>query len=293
MKKYKKTTNELFICEECGKICKNINWFGKHIKNEHKYKEYYDKWLKEKDEGLCKICGKETIFSNKFSIGYRLCCSKECAHSLNKESKLKISITLKRKFASKEIIPNMNGAHSNESRKKLSKTMTGRKLSNEHKENISKGLNDSILFKKSFNTERIIKTKKTNLKKYGVENVSQNFEIFKKQQINGFKLKYYENTDIYYRGSYELDFLKNFINNLPDITNTLSIKYKFNKRNTVYFPDFYIPSLNLIVEIKNSYLAEKDKDKIKAKQFATYDAGFNYIMIVNKDYTLFEKLLNK
>jgi hypothetical protein len=55
--------------------------------------------------------------------------------------------------------------------------------------------------------------------------------------------------------------------------------------------DFYIPSLNLIVEIKNSHLAEINKEGIEAKKQATIAAGFNYIMIIDKDYTVFELFL--
>lgn len=69
------------------------------------------------------------------------------------------------------------------------------------------------------------------------------------------------------------------------------IKYKFNEKNKFYFPDFYIPSLNLIVEIKNSYLYNKDKDQIIAKEKATIASDFQYIIIIDKNYTQFETML--
>jgi len=69
--------------------------------------------------------------------------------------------------------------------------------------------------------------------------------------------------------------------------NAICIKYTFNGKNKVYHPDFYIPSLNLIVEIKNSYLAEKDKEQIELKKQASINSGFKYIMIINKNYTQF------
>ena len=60
---------------------------------------------------------------------------------------------------------------------------------------------------------------------------------------------------IYYRGSFEKDFLDKFSDKF-EIKQGLSFKYIINEKNRTYHSDFFIPSLNLIVEIKNSYLAE-------------------------------------
>ena len=128
------------------------------------------------------------------------------------------------------------------------------------------------------------KSKQTNLQKYGAEFPIQNKEIFEKSQKTGFKLKRYKNTNIYYRGSFELDFLEKFYSLYPTIENAPSIRYKFKKKNKIYYPDFYIPSLNLIIECKNSYLAKKDKRQLDAKKRATIIKGFNYIMIIDKNY---------
>jgi hypothetical protein len=132
--------------------------------------------------------------------------------------------------------------------------------------------------------------KQSMLKKYGVEYAQQNIEIHKKQQKSARKLNYFNDTNIYYRGSYELDFLEKYHDKL-DIINALTIKYMFENKQHYYFPDFYIPSLNLIVEIKNDHLAKYDKLKIEAKKKATIANGFNYIMIVDRDYSLFESFL--
>lgn len=62
-----------------------------------------------------------------------------------------------------------------------------------------------------------IKSKKviTCIKNHGVENPSQSSEIFEKSQINGKKIKLHEKYNLYYRGSYEKDFLDFcFINNI-------------------------------------------------------------------------------
>ena len=62
MKQFRKNKKGLFICEECGGVCIKKEGLSKHISNNHSTKkEYYDKWLKEDGEGMCKICNKETI----------------------------------------------------------------------------------------------------------------------------------------------------------------------------------------------------------------------------------------
>ena len=60
---------KIYICEECGKLCKNIRGLPQHINCFHNIKNYYDKWLKEEGEEICKVCGNNTDFKN-FSSGY-------------------------------------------------------------------------------------------------------------------------------------------------------------------------------------------------------------------------------
>jgi hypothetical protein len=295
---------------------------------------------------------------------------------MKKETKEKISRTLKEKYTSKEIIPNMTGAHSLEARKKMGNTKRGKKHTKEHNEKIAYSLNHSSKFKNSFTEEKEKrkketcldkygvenpfqakeikekikqtnikkygnscplngeaqikmkketwlknygvenpqqskeikeKTKQTNkerygveymlqsqifkdkykltcLKRFGVEHPSQNEEIFKRAQKTRFKIHKYKNTDLTFQGSYELDFLNKFYDKYPDIQNGPSIEYNFKGKQRIYHPDFYIPSLNLIVEIKNHYLANKDKLEIKYKKQGCIHNKFNYIMFIDKNY---------
>ena len=55
----------------------------------------------------------------------------------------------------------------------------------------------------------------------------------------------------------------------------------------MYHSDYFIPSKNLIVEIKNSYLAKKYKNNIEMKKQSAIINGYNYIMIVDKNYSVF------
>jgi hypothetical protein len=78
MKEFRKTNEGFFICEECKKLTLRKNGLVKHINNKHKnIKIYFDKWIKEKNEGICKICGKITKFDGT-KRGYLNVCCKLC-----------------------------------------------------------------------------------------------------------------------------------------------------------------------------------------------------------------------
>lgn len=134
------------------------------------------------------------------------------------------------------------------------------------------------------------KIKQNNLQKYGVESHNQNQKIHQNQQISGLKRKKFKETDLTYQGTHELDFLTKYYDKL-EITEMDSIVYFFNEKNRHYFPDFYITKYNTIVEIKSTYYYKLYLDKNIAKKEACLTNGYNFIFIIDKDYTEFENLL--
>jgi hypothetical protein len=74
------------------------------------------------------------------------------------------------------------------------------------------------------------------------------------------------------------------------IENGPTIKYKFNNKEKIYFPDFYLPELNLIIEIKNSYLFKKNYEIINIKELYVKNKGYNYILILDKNYNEFKSI---
>lgn len=102
----------------------------------------------------------------------------------------------------------------------------------------------------------------------------------------------YKNTDIYYRGLYEFDFLEKYFEHFT-IFNAPSFTYIIGEKMYKYFPDFYIPEYNLIVEIKSSWIIkQQDPSKLKYKEYVVKNNDYNYILIVDKKYNEFEKLIN-
>jgi hypothetical protein len=269
MKEFKKSKDNLFICEECGKLCKTLHGFGHHISCNHDLKKYFDTWLKEENDNICVICGNKTQLHVKILYGYRNTCCKKCENENRRNSVIsannqnKDKILQKRKDTCIKKYDVDNPFKSETIKKKIKKT-TEEIHGNENYRNIEK-------------------SKQTCIERYGVENPTQ----WNNSYNAGLRIhtKTYKNTKLFYQGSYELDFLNKYYDIYPDMQRAPSIKYVLNGKDRVYFPDFYIPSLNLIVEIKNSYLAKRYKENITAKEKATIANGFNYIIIVDKNYS--------
>lgn len=70
-------------CKICDKDCNGIRGLSIHLTKKHfldsnQLKDYYDKYLKKKNEGKCYFCNTDTPFKN-MGIGYhKICESKEC-----------------------------------------------------------------------------------------------------------------------------------------------------------------------------------------------------------------------
>jgi hypothetical protein len=66
-------------------------------------------------------------------------------------------------------------------------------------------------------------------------------------------------------------------NNVPELW------YETDKTHRHYV-DFYIPKVNLCIEIKSEWTLQSKKDNILVKQVAAKEAGYNYeIWVYNKD----------
>lgn len=102
-------------------------------------------------------------------------------------------------------------------------------------------------------------------------------------------LKYYQDSDVIYQGSYELDFLNKYFEKV-NIKNGLTFKYKNDDK--FYHADFYLPDFNLIVEIKSSWVLEMDKN-IEKKKESVIEKGFEFILILNKNYDEFNMFLSR
>lgn len=71
------------------------------------------------------------------------------------------------------------------------------------------------------------------------------------------------------------------------------IKYTFNDKIHYYYPDFFIPKHNLIIEIKSTWiLAKQGVEKNSQKEKYTRNNGYNFIMIVNNNFSEFDNVVS-
>lgn len=109
----------LYICEICKKEYSKPKSFSSHLrKHKISLKDYYDKWLKTEDDGICKNekCNKETKFSGRLKTGYYKYCSTTCCN------KAEDSINGKKIKLNNHIV-------SQETREKIKKSRIGVKFS--------------------------------------------------------------------------------------------------------------------------------------------------------------------
>lgn len=152
--------------------------------------------------------------------------------------------------------------------------------------------------------------------KYGKVHLLNNPEMQKKmlsnRKISG-KYKFEDGTEFEYVGSYEREFLV-MLNTLmnwrsSDLISPSPHTYYYNYKNKAdeeknqglkfYIPDFYIPSLNLEIEIKQQTSTNQKfneinrvKEKLKDEVLNT-NKNVNYIKINDNDFTPFFEFLLK
>lgn len=123
--------------------------------------------------------------------------------------------------------------------------------------------------------------KVTNLERYGVEYSVQNPEIFEKSQRHRTKTGVLPSgREINYQG-YEMIVILELLKTYSEEEIVLGRKdipkfwYIQDGKKHIYFADIYIPSKNLIIEVKSEWTWKKYLEKNLLKQQSVLDAGFN------------------
>lgn len=111
-------------------------------------------------------------------------------------------------------------------------------------------------------------------------------EYAKKMQNTNSTLKEYE-PGLKFRSSYEYRLAKKLIEaNIPYKYEPFFIYYTYRGIKKKYFPDFYIPEYNLIIEVKPQFLVNDEMNVLKMK--ACIDKGYNFIFITEFHLSLIE-----
>jgi len=127
------------------------------------------------------------------------------------------------------------------------------------------------------------KSRNTNLNKYGchpsqtpevMDKIIKSSKSYKKYKMPSGEIR---NTQGYepfaldiLLQKYNEEQIKTERNDMPNIT------YTFNNKSKRYFPDIYIPDMNLIIEVKSEWIYNKQLELNKAKEKYTKECGYNY-----------------
>lgn len=153
--------------------------------------------------------------------------------------------------------------------------------------------------------------KKRMIGKYGkvslLDEPDHQRKMLENRKISGEYLWSDHHSKIKYTGSYELSFLEfldKIMNFSPDdimAPSPHTYYYVYENKDHFYIPDFFIPSLNLEVEIKDGgenenkhpkiQAVDKVKEKLKDEVMKSNRSTFNYIKIKNKQNMVLLKYL--
>ncbi|MGM9968820.1 MAG: hypothetical protein ACI35S_00320 [Anaeroplasma sp.] len=216
-------SDKLFIkCKICDKCFEKIGNLAKHVRLHNlTTKDYYDKFLKKENEGICLNCGKETEFY-RISCGYKKYCCRTCSC---------IHLTPIRKLT----MLNKYGAETTLGKNSIIRDKILNKLK-------TRDWSDSIQ-----------KRENTCLLKFGEKSIS-NTEFFKRN-----KYKRYKFNEIYFDSSWEMAFYVYLKDHNIDFEYQPNIKFEYNFNNKIhkYHPDFKVN--NEIIEIKGEQFFDNDK----------------------------------
>lgn len=143
--------------------------------------------------------------------------------------------------------------------------------------------------------KHVLKISKTYKERTGYDHPLQNPKV-RKQMLRKSFLTTKVNENLFCQGSYEKDFVEKYLYKFPSLVNAKSVRYFFNGKDHIYFPDFFIKELNLVIEIKSTWTFDENGKNIELrnKNFAKWKAvkneGYEFIMIMNKNYEKFESL---
>jgi hypothetical protein len=145
------------------------------------------------------------------------------------------------------------------------------------------------------------KIKQTNLRVRGVEHPSQCVFVQKKKEESRLTFKEYvcPSGKVIKIQGYEYvalnDLFRSFSENqiVTERSEIPVIPYVYEENKHYYFPDIFIPHLNKIIEVKSTWTYSLEVDKIKAKEKATKEKGYDYeywvcdsnrVLFITKDH---------
>lgn len=269
------------ICQICGKEYEKL---GRHLSIHNvSPKEYYDKYLKQFDEDICPVCGKPNHFKGLTS-GYTHHCSLQCKGK-DPEVKHKVEQTCLEKFGATNVYASEYGKQkiksTNIERYGVENPQQNEEIKLKTQCTNLKKYGAEYTFQSKFIQEKINKTtlekygtinptafgselyKQNMIKNFGVDNPLKSEEI--KEKVRATNIERYgfdnpaKNEEIKQKMHDTLWKNGGYIKAEDRCYNLLLEKYPEALRNYKsekysYRCDFYIPSLDLYIELNAFYM---------------------------------------
>lgn len=274
-------------CYVCGKKCKNFQSFTKHVMMQHKLSfeevriktvELYPELFKN-----CITCGVKTkyAFSESKSTCSDECCTK--ARIAVNFGRVQSKEVVAKRIASTDQLKKESTRHNTMMEKygslmhafnpelrseRISKFQTGRIHTKEQHQKITLSKIKNGTIKHSDETKEKIR-ERINARMATIS-LEDKIKMFPKQGKGGHR-KYETGYfgDIWYRSSYEKNLLESCKLHNIQIISAANLKFameyydEFGKKHAFY-PDFYLPELDFVVECKNPWGVKTQQEKLKA-----------------------------
>lgn len=301
----------MYTCLCCNTNTKSAQSLTAHIRINHKInkKEYYDTYLKKENEGLCAICHKETTFrgssylkfcsricyikSNEFiencknaNLGRKqptevIC--KRVSNTNQKEKELSRQKTLLEKYSSLSTLTSLSDEQKLERNTKISNIHKGKKHSVCHHEKVIQSKRKKGTLFHTDETKRLISEKITALHNSADPPVTLSTNSGRKGK-NGKGHLCGTYNGVTYRSSYELVFLSQCKERDMLVVSAGTKEHRIsyidkNGKKRMYYPDFYLPAYNILVEIKPQTMLQYNSAKIEA---GVNDKRFSYVVLTEE-----------
>jgi hypothetical protein len=257
-------------CQITGKQSKTKRGFLNHLRTLNlTSKKYYDLFIKKEDEGVC-YCGNATKYHG---FAYKKYCSDICALK-SKEHKEAVS----QRFINNPLAYE----HFCQSRKGVDSNIEKRRKTIEDKcFRLGISLEDyySNHSKLAFSSLTLSQVRERTLKSMATKILKGN-----KGGRSGYKSYPFFDENVSLQGYepiilncliYDFDLKKEQIicgkGKVPHII--------YGERN-IYFPDFFLPDFNLLIEVKSTYTYEQHKDIVHKKCKASIDNNYSIVLLV-------------
>lgn len=285
------------ICKICGFKVESFAGLAAHIQvHKVKSKEYYDIYLKGKNEDICSLCKKKTKYIS-LNKGYKKFCS-ECNIKLGWEklSKQKKGKT-REEIYSKEGLQKQKDAEEKRREKgfgvskrkgKTYEEIYGEERAEEVKRNLSES-HKGISQTKETRDKHSLTMKRKILSGEWSPNIHNNFTHWQSEVIVDGKV-------FKFRSTWEVEVFEQLkdVYPLSEIEyETLRIPYKYDGIEHIYIVDFYIPLKRLAIEVKptNSLFDKQEQEKIRVcKEFCKQNNMIFVIFNEKNKYSVREVL---